>query len=187
MFQGIAHAHIAHIFRHNPALARVVAVSDSVSDRSHLGYRSHFFIVLLKELIKLNIFYTKDFWDLLLKDDWLDKFVEHGWCWNGCKTKYPIKISDFLLISLGWMNGSRSEVHSRLRTMLNDRGLKGTRIFHMPEQIAWCSCEPRFSEHQKNKKMFFDILYKLHDDRKKANEMDGIHKGSGRISQHLSA
>jgi len=62
----------------------------------------------------MRMFKTKDFWETLLKDDWLDKFVEHGWCWNGCKTKHPTKVRDFLLISVGWLSNSKPEVHRRI-------------------------------------------------------------------------
>lgn len=108
-------------------------------------------------------YYTKDFRELILKDDWLEKFVESGWCWNGCMTKYPIRIRDFLFISLGWMNNSTPEVHAKLRTILNSREIKGANVFHMPEQIGWCRCEPRHSEHCKLVDEFYNVLYQVHD------------------------
>jgi len=51
--------------------------------------------------------------------------------------------------------------------LLNARGIKGINTFQMPEQIGWCACEPRCSQHKKNKDEFYGILYNLYDIQKK--------------------
>lgn len=104
-------------------------------------------------------FNTEDFFKMLLEEGWLEKFVESGFCWDKHKTKNTLRLSDFLCVTVSWVSESRKEVHERLRILLKERGVKGVKTFHMPEQIKWCGCQPRELHHEKLKSEFYDILY----------------------------
>lgn len=128
-------------------------------------------------------FYANDFFELLVNDGWIEKFLESGFCWNGCQTKNHMRLSDFLCVTVGWVSQSKKEIHEKLRLLLTERGVKGVRLLKMPEQITWCQCEPRYSEHQKLKAEFFDILHSMYSEKKKRSELDKLHKRGGGISQ----
>ena len=128
-------------------------------------------------------FYSKDFFELLVNEGWLPKFLESGFCWNGCKTKNTMRLSDFLCVTVGWISDSKKEIHEKLRPLLAERGVTGVKMIKMPEQITWCQCEPRYSEHQKLKAEFFDILYDMYYQKQQRSELEKLHQRGGGISQ----
>lgn len=113
----------------------------------------------------MRTFKRKAFLTALLDYGYLDKFVESGWCWDGCQTKHPINLTHFLLLTIGWTSSCSFEIHAKVRLLLNKKGLKGVDKFMMPEQISWCECQPRLREHENNKEEFFNIVCKLSKDK----------------------
>lgn len=103
-------------------------------------------------------FTKENFLIALLEHNYLEKFVESGWCWGGCQVDYSIKLPDFLLLTTGYFLKNNVEVNTRVKKLLHGKGLKGVNKFKMPEQIAWCMCQPRFDQHKKNIEEFFNLI-----------------------------